>query len=308
MGGNVRAPLPAKMGAPKRKTKPQHRRGFPGENAPEAARVLDFFLCIAKNPCTAIRPCAKIRVMTPAAAHCLNCHAALAPAQRFCSECGQATATRRLTVHDIGHALVHVFTHADHSVFSLVRDLATRPGKVAREYVEGKRKKYFNPFTFAVVVVGVASLVLAATRFVDFNRGVPTNPVTSFLQNHINLVILMQLPLLAMFGKLMFRRDKLFFAEHLVLAAYTSGFRSIFFTLGVIPLWLLFDWHYPTTVGVYVALWLTYFGIACAQFYQGNRWWLWLRGVMVGVLTQVLISGLIFAAIWTWFRLFPPVS
>jgi len=244
--------------------------------------------------------------MTPAATHCLNCHAALAPAQRFCSECGQAAATRRLTVHDIGHALVHVFTHADHSVFSLARDLATRPGKVAREYVEGKRKKYFNPFTFAVVVVGVASLVLAATRFVDFNRGVPTNPVTSFLQNHINLVILMQLPLLAMFSKLMFRRDKLFFAEHLVLAAYTSGFRSIFFTLCVIPAWLLFDWHYPTTVAAYVALWLTYFGIASAQFYQGNRWWLWLKGVTVGALTQVLISGLIFAAIWAWFRLFSP--
>jgi uncharacterized OB-fold protein len=246
--------------------------------------------------------------MTATATHCLNCNAALAPAQRFCSECGQATETRRLSVHDIGHALVHVFTHADHSVFSLVRDLVTRPGKVARDYVDGKRKKYFNPFTFAIVVVGVASLALAASRFIDFNRGLPANPVTSFLQSHINLVILLQLPLLAAFGKLLFRRDQLFFAEHLVLAAYASGFRSIFFTLIVIPAWMLFDWHYPTTVAVYLALWLTYFGVASAQFYEGNRWWLWFKGVVVGMLTQALISGMIYAAIFAWFRLFPPAS
>ncbi len=235
---------------------------------------------------------------------CLNCDATLASQQPFCSQCGQASATRRLTVHDIGHALVHVFTHTDHSVFSLVRDLAIRPGKVAREYVDGKRKKYFNPFTFVMVVVGVASLVLAATKFVDFNRGTPTNPVSTFLQNHINLVILVQLPMLAMFAKALFRKEKLNFAEHLALAAYTSAFRSIFFTLVIIPVWLVFDLHYPTTVAVYLGLWVTYFGVASAQFYSGNRGWLWIKGVLVTVLTQALAIALISGAIWAWYLWF----
>ena len=47
--------------------------------------------------------------------------------------------TGRLHLHDIGHALVHAVTHADHSIFSLIKDLALHPGRVAREYVEGKR-------------------------------------------------------------------------------------------------------------------------------------------------------------------------
>ena len=38
-----------------------------------------------------------------------------------------------------------------------------RPGHVAREYVEGKRKKYFGPFAFLVITVGLASLVVALT-------------------------------------------------------------------------------------------------------------------------------------------------
>ncbi len=221
--------------------------------------------------------------------------------QRFCSECGQAADTRRLTLHDIAHAMVHVFTHADHSVFSLVRDLTFRPGRVARDYIDGKRRKYFNPFTFVLVVVGVASLVLAATRFVDFNRDIPTNPVSAFLQNHLNLVILIQLPILAAFGKLLFRADKLNFAEHLALAAYTSGFRSIFFTLVVIPIWLVFEIPYNNVLGVYIALWLFYYGVGCAQLYRGNRWWLWVKGVFVAVLTQTVITAAIVGAIWLWF-------
>ena len=153
-------------------------------------------------------------------------------------------------------------------------------------------------------MVGVASLVLAATKFVDFNRGAPANPVSAFLQNHINLVIFAQLPILAMFGKLLFREEKLNFAEHLALAAYASAFRSIFFTLVIIPAWLAFNWHYPTTVAVYLGLWVAYYGIASAQFHSGNRWWLWVKGALVPVFTQLLAFAIISGAIWVWFAFF----
>jgi predicted amidophosphoribosyltransferase len=79
--------------------------------------------------------------MNAPAHHCLNCDAPLVPNQAYCSACGQKADTHRLSMHDIGHAMVHVFTHADHSVFALVRDLAFKPGRVAREYLDGKRRK-----------------------------------------------------------------------------------------------------------------------------------------------------------------------
>lgn len=221
---------------------------------------------------------------------CLNCEAPLEATHAYCARCGQRADTRRLGMGDIAHAAVHVLTHADHSVFALVRDLAVRPGRVAREYVQGRRKKYFNPFTFALVVVGVASVVMAMTRFVDFGRGLPANPISTFLQNNLNLVILIQLPLLALFARFFFRRDRLHFAEHLVLASYTSGFRSIFFTLVVLPAWGLLQLNHRGTVAVYLALWITYFGVACAQFYAGNRWWLWAKGVLVAVAAQLVTT------------------
>jgi hypothetical protein len=247
--------------------------------------------------------------MTPVQSICLNCRRPLVAGHPFCGQCGQKASTRRMTMHDIGHDLVHAFTHADHSVFSLVRALATRPGKVAREYVDGRRKLYFNPFTFLIIVVGVAVVLMAVTKFdlATFSGGLK-NPISAFLQRNINLIILAQVPLLALFGAVLFREDKLNFAEHLVLTTYTSGFRSIFFMLAVIPVWAIFSPPFVSLTAVYIAMWVAYFGVACAQFYTGNRWWLWFKGVLVAVLAQAVTTATIAASISVYFKYFRKAS
>ncbi|MDX2220583.1 MAG: DUF3667 domain-containing protein [Burkholderiales bacterium] len=235
---------------------------------------------------------------------CLNCDSPLTATQAYCSVCGQKTDTQRLTLHDITHALIHVFTHADHSVFSLVRDLTWKPGRVARDYVAGKRRKYFNPFTFALIVVGVTSLVLAFTKFVDFTPYAAGNPVGAFFQRNINLIVLAQLPMLSLFCTLFFRSEKLHFAEHLVLASYATGFRSVFLTLIVAPLWYFAQWNYAMTVGLSMLAFFIYFGIACAQFYSGNRWWLGFKGFLVGALAHGSITAVIWLTFYTFYKFF----
>lgn len=232
--------------------------------------------------------------------HCLDCGTPLAsmPPVRFCSQCGQKTATTRLTLHDLLHDFWHALTHTDRSVLSLVRELALRPGHVARRYVDGGRKSYFNPFTFLIVVVGVSSVVLAASGFVSFEAGpgAAGNPVSRFLQGHLNLVVLFQVPVLALFGMLLFRGARLHFAEHLVLAAYTSGFRSVVFTVVVAPLWVLTHWNYAALVSIYLVAWTLYFAHATRQFHRGGAG-AFFKGVLVALLTQALTVLLVSAAI-----------
>ena len=45
--------------------------------------------------------------------------------------------------------------------------LITRPGAVAREYVEGKRRRHYGPFATLAVLVGLAAL---AVNVADFER------------------------------------------------------------------------------------------------------------------------------------------
>jgi hypothetical protein len=232
---------------------------------------------------------------------CLNCESRLEAQQRFCGHCGQKAGRERLTMRDIAHDFVHLLTHADHSIFSLVKDLAYRPGHVARDYIEGKRKKYFGPLAFLFITVGLASfMVLMAGA--QFFTPVPDNVIANFLQQHINLVIFLQVPLLAAVCALLFRGSRLNYAEHLILAAYTSGFRLLFLALIGVPIFYLADLApvSRTTAPVYLGLWLAYFSYAAVQFYRGRVAWTVVRAVICCVLAQVIAMTVIVFCIWVY--------
>ena len=167
--------------------------------------------------------------------NCGNCDTPLAVEQRFCGACGQKTAPARLTMGQVTHDFIHALTHVDHSIFSLVKDLAWRPGHVSREYVDGKRKKYFGPLAFLMIAVGLATFLIVLLDVKWFTPITDSGPA-GFLQRHINLVILIQMPILAAWCSLLFRADRLHYAEHLVLSAYSSGFRILVLGLVATPI------------------------------------------------------------------------
>jgi hypothetical protein len=235
--------------------------------------------------------------------HCLNCQAGLAAAQSYCGDCGQRVLHGRLTMHDIGHDLVHAMTHADHSVFALIKGLAFHPGRVARDYVDGKRKKYFGPFAFLFISVGLASFVILVAG-VRWFAPLGDTSAASFLQKHINLIIVMQAPILAGLCRLFFRGKGLSYAENLVLAAYTSGFRCMLLAFVGTPL-MYFTGAAGSNRAVlagYYLVWVLYFAWAAVQFFGGRAGWTACKAAAAAILTQVIAVYVIFAFIWTWSR------
>lgn len=231
-------------------------------------------------------------VQTPSC--CRNCNTQLTFGQAYCSACGQKLISGRLTLHEIARDLIHAVFHVDRSAISLVRMLLVRPGTVALDYVQGRRKRHFGPFALLFVVVAAAS---AAFAFAGL-RAVPTsnaNMVTDFLQSHLNLVTFAEVPLLAGFSRLLYARAGFNFAEHLVLAAYTSSLRILFATLIVIPAWYVFRSSNAAAVYLYVAyltLSLLYFGFAASQFFPGRRVVSWCKGILTALLAWASIQGL----------------
>jgi hypothetical protein len=103
------------------------------------------------------------------------------------------------------------------------------------------------------------------------------------------------MPILAGWCALLFWKDRLNYAEHLVLAAYSSGFRIL--VLGLLATPLMYFGHVNAANRVfapaYYSVWLVYFSFAAAQFYQGRKWWIVLRAVVAAVLGQAVTMGLI---------------
>jgi hypothetical protein len=236
-----------------------------------------------------------IKIMsTYAYERCRNCSADLASGHAYCAACGQKRISTRLTLQEIGRELLHVVFHVDRSALSLVGLLLLRPGSVALDYVQGRRKRYFGPFVFLFVVVAAASASVAITGFRAVTTNQP-NVIADFLQDHINLLMFAEVPLLAAFTRILDARRSFIYAEHLVLAAYTSGMRILFFTVVVIPGWYLFRPSDATARHLfyaYLPIWPMYFGFAASRFFPGNRAVSWCKGIAAAILTWVSTQGI----------------
>jgi len=201
-------------------------------------------------------------------------------------------------------------------VFVLVRALLVRPGYVALDYVEGKRKRFLGPYAFLFLIVGLASAAYVLSSFkvlhskeIVLGTASPNTETLNaaavaaahdFFQRHVNIVILLDTPLLAAFSRLLFRKYGKSFAEHLVLASYTSGMRSLFTTVIVIPGSLIIlrltrtDSIYFEAAGL--LLWFAYFTFAMVQFSRDHRMLSGLKGVLAAILawvtSQIMLSAI----------------
>lgn len=97
---------------------------------------------------------------------CANCAGPLLAGAGYCPHCGQPRPHRLSTAH-VMHEIVHVFTHADKSIFGFVGQVLTRPGRVVADYLAGRRKRYFNPFQFLLLAVGVATVLAVQLHYYE---------------------------------------------------------------------------------------------------------------------------------------------
>ena len=91
--------------------------------------------------------------------HCINCALAVAgPGQKFCPGCGQPTPAHRIDWHFLGHELEHSVLHMDRGILYSLRQLMLRPGRLMRDYIDGRRGNHVKPLL--LIMVSAAAVVL----------------------------------------------------------------------------------------------------------------------------------------------------
>jgi hypothetical protein len=202
-----------------------------------------------------------------------------------------------LTLHEIGHETLHALLHVDRSALSLIRALAVRPGRVALDYVAGRRKRYYGPFAFLVICVALSATAIALTGFAAVSADTP-NAVADFLQHHVNLLWFSDVPILAAALRLLTPRGPFNFAEFLVLAAYTVGMHILFFTVVNVGGWYLLRPSSEQAKAAYLALWPIwplYLGFACAQFLPGAKAFSAGKGILATLIAYAVTNGVVIA-------------
>jgi len=92
-----------------------------------------------------------LRHSLPLGTPCANCDTPIQGA--WCHGCGQqAVATHRSILHLISEAFEGL-THMDGRVWTTLRRLAIQPGRLTRDYLDGKRASQIPPFRLYLVVL-----------------------------------------------------------------------------------------------------------------------------------------------------------
>ena len=232
---------------------------------------------------------------TPGAC-CLNCGNALAGPERFCAQCGQRTDTTRLRFGDVVRDLMHAFANVERTPLAFLRVLLIEPGRVARDFVEGRRRRHYGPFATLTVVVGATALAIQLSGYQVLARDGFAAAPTDLLQRHFNLLQLAQVPLLGVCCAALFRSARLNLFEHMVLAAYALSVRGLLL-LVVIPVAFASSALEPSQTSVYAfwAAWFAYFGWAGAQFYGGRPAVAGFKAAVAAALAYLLMVLLIAA-------------
>ncbi|MEJ7609823.1 MAG: DUF3667 domain-containing protein [Ferruginibacter sp.] len=254
---------------------------------------------------------------------CLNCNTVLTERSKFCPQCGQKTNLPRLSLLDIIHDGMHYFIHADKSILHLFKALVVKNGSVPREYISGKRKSYFPPLNFFLVVATIFVLIVSAfyvpaapaniaAAHPELNK-IP-DPVhrasvtriyerrdtaVRFVNKYSNILSMIAVPLICLVFWLCYYKGRYNYTEHLVACMYMIAFTNLVYAVIFVPAAAFFGKIAGTTSNVFLMMFMffqvTYYTIFYYRFINNTSRLFFFKALGVSVFASA------FWFVLTWF-------
>jgi hypothetical protein len=237
---------------------------------------------------------------------CLNCDYEIN--HNYCSNCGQKTAIHRITFnHFVSHDLLHGLFHLEKGMLYTAKEVLTRPGKAALDYIEGKRIRYYNVFYFILILIGV-NLFLSGyyDKFYEYyiskfpeHVSIIQTKLDKFMNDNAKIIIFSIVPVLALNGFILFRKRKLNLSEHFIIAAFTFLGILLIVTANNILSFFAFVKHldFISDVSDFVSI-IAIFTLATISYYQTFKEFYKKRSFVIRVFmfaTLLMIELLVFA-------------
>lgn len=185
---------------------------------------------------------------------------------KFCNECGQQSNVERITVKHLSKDLFRIFARPETGKFFLAKELLIHPGEVVRGYLEGKRKKYYNPIQFYIgtsavllylhIKLDIGTLLVGGGQMTSQSDTTGRQFLDFFYQN-FNYLQFAAVPIMALFSYLFFKKAGYNYAEHLVISTYFSSQRQMLNILLVFIMYLLPD-HAVFISNFFILFWMAY--------------------------------------------------
>ncbi|MFT5755141.1 MAG: hypothetical protein ACI9FW_000107 [Flavobacterium sp.] len=103
---------------------------------------------------------------------CLNCETALDISEKYCHQCGQLNSIKKLTIKDFFEEFLSNFYAYDSRLKNSIVSIFTKPGVLVREFNEGRRQKYANPFR---LFLSVSIIIFVTINFEESDINLEPN-------------------------------------------------------------------------------------------------------------------------------------
>ncbi len=162
--------------------------------------------------------------------NCLNCDSPLQG--KYCANCGQSADTHRLTLkHFFYHDFLHGVWHLDKGILFTLKQIFTRPGYAAIDYIKGKRKNYYNVFYLLLLLLGLIYLIhhkveelqhlnTAADAVQPTDIENERKAILNITGTNAKYIIMSFIPLISINAYFLFKKIKYNYFEHIIIAAF----------------------------------------------------------------------------------------
>jgi hypothetical protein len=151
---------------------------------------------------------------------CKNCNAIFEG--NYCNNCGQKAGEKRFMLSNLPGEFLHGFYHVHSGLLFTIRELFVRPGETLRGYIYGKRVKYFNPFTYLLLISLVGGILYKWSGMPDhMNENLLASGDTiRFTGKYFSYRMLLTIPAYAIMCRFIYRSFKYNIAEHLIVNTF----------------------------------------------------------------------------------------
>ena len=139
---------------------------------------------------------------------------------------------KRLSLPELLHEAVHLFTHVEHGFLFTLKKLITTPGTMQRQYIEGNRVHYQKPFSMFFITGTLSGLIYYGVNTLllrYFSAG--SEGEAEFFHRYWVLLQIGLLPLYSLVIYLFFRKARYNYGEIAVLQLYTFSFLFLLVSL-----------------------------------------------------------------------------
>lgn len=259
--------------------------------------------------------------------HCPNCGTELAG--QYCHACGQRVVHLRATLHDFLHEATHEFLHVDGKIVRTVRYLLFAPGRLTRDFLDGKRARYISPLRMYLVCSALFFFLAAAfgaqTGLVEVHEG-PRKPASAsaakpaprdarFIRGAAKYehdperlaldiahafpkAMFILMPIFAVLLWLFERKRERFYIPHLYFSIHFHAFAFALFaliTLMGVPRW----WPLTMTSKVMTLLVPVYLFGALRTVYGDTRGWAFAKTLAISAVYLFCVLGAMLAILFT---------